>query len=127
MSHPISKGEASYCGVVEEYKLVVEEQGGFRRGRGCRDQIVSLILLGQTKVALQKDGFLPPLLILIRHIYDRVNREKLWGCLRGCGVKGKFLSMLQVLYLENSMEVKIGDKWSDCFPVSTGLPLYEKQ
>ena len=26
--------------VVEEYRLVVEEQGGFRRGRGCRDQIV---------------------------------------------------------------------------------------
>ena len=42
--------------VVEEYNLVVEEQGGFRRGRGCRDQIVSLILLGQTKVALQEDG-----------------------------------------------------------------------
>ena len=44
--------------MVEECKLVAEEQGGFRRGRGCRDQIVSLILLGQTKVALQEDGFL---------------------------------------------------------------------
>ena len=39
--------------VVEEFNLVVEEQGSFRIGRGCRDQIVSLILLGQTKVALQ--------------------------------------------------------------------------
>ena len=48
--------------------------------------------------------------------FERVNMEKLWGCLRGYGVKG---SMLEVLYLENSM--KIGDKWSDCFPVSTGL------
>ena len=25
--------------VVEEFNLVVDEQGGFRRGRGCRDQI----------------------------------------------------------------------------------------
>ena len=29
--------------VTVEYYLVVEEQDGFRRGRGCRDQIVSLI------------------------------------------------------------------------------------
>ena len=40
--------------VVKEYNLVVEEQlVAFRRGRSCRDQIVSLILLGQTKVALK--------------------------------------------------------------------------
>ena len=36
-------------------------------------------------------------------------------------MKGKFLAMLQALYFENAMEVKIGDKQSDCFPVSTGL------
>ena len=106
--------------VVEEYNLVVEEQGGFRRGRGCRDQIVSLILLGQTKVASKAGGFLTAFIDFSK-AYDRVCREKLWGCLRGYGVKGKFLSMLQVLYLENSMEVKIGDKRSDHFPVSTGL------
>ena len=32
-----------------------------------------------------------------------------------------FLVMLQAFYLENSVEVKIGDKRSDHFPVSTGL------
>ena len=32
--------------VVEECNLAVEKLGGFRRGRGCRDQIVSLMLLG---------------------------------------------------------------------------------
>ena len=102
--------------MVEEYNLVVEERGGFRRG--CRDQIV--FLLGQTKVASQEDGFLA-VFIDFSKTYDRVCREKLWGCLRGYGVKGKFLAMLQALYLENSMEVKIGDKWSDHFSVSTGL------
>ena len=28
--------------VVEERKLVAEEQGGFRKGMGCRDQILYL-------------------------------------------------------------------------------------
>ena len=44
--------------VLPHLTPVVEEQGGFRRGKGCREQIVSLILVGQTKVALQEDGFL---------------------------------------------------------------------
>ena len=66
--------------MVEEYKLIVEEQGGFRRGRGCRDHIVSLILLGQTKVALQEDGLLAAFIDFSK-AYDGVNREKLWGCL----------------------------------------------
>ena len=35
--------------VVEERKLVAEEQGGFRKGRGCRDQLMTLALLGQVK------------------------------------------------------------------------------
>ena len=33
--------------VVGEKNLVAEEQGGFRRGRGCRDQLLTLMLLGQ--------------------------------------------------------------------------------
>ena len=58
--------------MVKEYNLVVEEQGGFRRGRGCRDQIVSLILLGQTKVASQKR--MAPL-ILVRLMTEYAGRR----------------------------------------------------
>ena len=36
-------------------------------------------------------------------------------------MSGKFLVMIRALYLENSVEVKIGNKRSDHFPVSTGL------
>ena len=43
--------------VVEEYNLVVEEQGGLRRGRGCRDQIVSLMPFGQTKLLHKRVAF----------------------------------------------------------------------
>ena len=106
--------------MVEEYNMVVEEQGGFRKGRGCRDQIVSLMLLGQTKLATQEGGFLAAFIDFSK-AYDRVCRKKLWECLKGYSVSGKFLAMLQALYLDNSVEVKIGDKRSDHFPVSSGL------
>ena len=32
---------------IEERQLLAEEQGGFRRGKGCGDQILSLTLLGR--------------------------------------------------------------------------------
>ena len=66
------------------------------------------------------------IIIMIHKAHMRITLERkecirLWECLRGYGVSGKFLVMLQALYLENSVEVKIGDKRSDHFPVSSGL------
>ena len=81
-------------------------------------KIVSLMLLGQTKLATQEGGFLAAFIDFSK-AYERVCREKLWECLRGYSVSGKFLVMLQSLYLENSVEVKIGDKQRDHFPAST--------
>ena len=63
--------------VVEEKQLLAEEQGGFRRGRGCRDQILSLSLLGQTMIAKRRKGMLAAF-IDFKKMYDRVDRSKLW-------------------------------------------------
>ena len=32
--------------MVEEKQLVAEEQGGFMKGRVCKDQLMTLVLLG---------------------------------------------------------------------------------
>ena len=50
--------------MVKGRNLVAEEQGGFRRGRGCRDQLLTLVLLGQMKM-LSKGN-----------VCCRVNQEK---------------------------------------------------
>ena len=42
--------------VVEEKQLLAEQQGGIRRGRGCRNQILSLTLLGQTMITRRRKG-----------------------------------------------------------------------
>ena len=36
--------------------IVAEEQGGFRKGRRCRDQILTLMLVGQVLMAIGKVG-----------------------------------------------------------------------
>jgi len=43
--------------VVEGRNLVAEKHGGFRRGRGCRDQLLTLVLLGQMKTLSRKGMF----------------------------------------------------------------------
>ena len=57
--------------VVGERNLVAEEQGGFRRGRGCRDQLLTLMLLGQIK-AMSKRGMFAGF-IDFRKAYDKVD------------------------------------------------------
>ena len=42
--------------VVEERKLFAEEQGGFCKGWGFRDQILTLMMLGQVQLAARKRG-----------------------------------------------------------------------
>ena len=67
--------------MVGERNLVAEEQGGFRRGRGCRDQLLTLVLLGQIK-AMPKRGMFAGF-IDFRKAYDRVDQEKLWAVWKG--------------------------------------------
>ena len=42
--------------VIESKQLLAEEQGGFRRGRGCRDQILTLTLFGTDESDDQEKG-----------------------------------------------------------------------
>ena len=36
--------------------LIMEEQGGFRKKRGCRDQLLPLVLLEQTEMVRKAAG-----------------------------------------------------------------------
>ena len=44
--------------VAEEEGLIAKEQGGFRKMRGCRDQVLSLVLLGQTEMLKKSSGLM---------------------------------------------------------------------
>ena len=105
--------------VADEFHLLPEEQGGFRKGRGCQDQILTLLLIAQSNVARKKEGCLTAFIDFSK--YDRVHRDKLCLCLENQGVNGKFLEVLQSLYMENCMQVKVYDQLSDNFPVDIGL------
>ena len=105
--------------MVEEKQLLAEEQGGFRKGRGCRDQVLTLTLLGQIK-AMSKRGMFAAF-IDFRKAYDRVDRAKLWQCLEGMGFSGRVTDFIRATYKDLSGEVKVGEMLSEPFGMTCGL------
>ena len=88
--------------------------------RGCRDQVLSLVLLGQMEM-LKKSSGLMVAFIDFSKAYDRIDRGKLWKSLETVGVSSKFLSFLQSLYAGTSCRVKVGDRQSEVLNVNVGL------
>jgi hypothetical protein len=78
--------------------MIAEEQAGFRKQRGCRDQVLTLTLtlLGQLEVTKKSSGMMVAFMDFSK-AYDRVDREKLWRCLERCGIGGRFLLFIQAL------------------------------
>ena len=105
---------------LEAKELLADEQGGFRRGRGCRDQILSLLLIGQSMVAKKSSGMVAAF-IDFRKAYDRVDRMKLWDCLGQYGIGGHFLMFLKGLYDGSMSQVRINNRLGKEFAVSRGL------
>ena len=72
--------------MVEEVGLVSVEQGGFRRGRGCRDQVLTLMLLRQVKACTRRGMFAT--FVDFQKVYNRVDKDKLCQCLQASGFGG---------------------------------------
>ena len=106
--------------VTERRGLIAEEQGGFRKQRGCRDQVLTLVLLGQTEIAKAAKGTLVAFIDFTK-AYDMVDRGKMWWCLEQLGVSGRFLTFLKALYQDSSCSVKAQDRLSEEFGVGMGL------
>ena len=101
--------------------LLVEEQGGFRRGRGTLDQIFTL----HEVVASRRERRLPTFLAFLdcRRAYDRVWREGLLLKLLEAGVTGQMFRLLQSMLASGSKRrVVVGGESSDAFETTVGLP-----
>ena len=66
------------------------------------------MLLGQMEMLEKVNGMLVAF-IDFSTAYDKVDRDKLWGCLEQLGVNGKFLDFLQSLYQGTSCQVRVGN------------------
>ena len=70
-------------------RKVLEEQGAFRKGRSCVEQLFIVKQLGEKIIEKNKR-----MLIIFVHLekaYDRVDRELLWSVLRRYGANGALM------------------------------------
>ncbi len=73
-------------------KSVGDEQGGFRKGRGCIDQIFAVKIL--VEKYLEKERKLFATFMDMKKAYDRVDMKGLWDTLRVYGVGGKLFERI---------------------------------
>ena len=54
--------------IVKERLAIIVEQGGFRKGWGCRNQTLTLMVVGQVQMAMRKNGMMVAFIDLKRMI-----------------------------------------------------------
>ena len=107
---------SAFC---EREGKLAEEQGGFRPGRGCADQVFNLDSIVKGRLLDNKPTFL--CFIDIKKAYDRVWRDGLWARLAAIGVRGKMWRIIRMMYSTTSSSVFAGGKDSDFFDFDLGV------
>ena len=96
-----------------------DEQGGFRAGRGCVDQIFTLRQIGEKtreKNCRVNVGFMD-----LEKAYDTVNKEALWQVLRMHDVGGKLFNGIKSMYINSVASVRVKGGESGCFRTNSSV------
>jgi hypothetical protein len=102
---------------LEEEGGVVDEQGGFREGRGCPEQIFALTEV--LKMRRNRPTFC--CFIDIKKAYDRVWRDGLWKRLWEVGVRGRMWRVIKEGYSRVESCGLVGDRMTDWFNIEVGV------
>ena len=97
---------------------MLEEQVGFRSGRGCIDQIFVIRQLREKH--LEKDRMYAAF-VDMEKAYDKVWSADLWATLRGYGMRAKSLGSVKALYKESKACVRVEGDVTEEFVVEQGL------
>jgi hypothetical protein len=96
---------------------VVEEQGGFRPGRGTEDQL--FVLTEVLRSRAKKTTYTA--FIDVKKAYDTVWRTGLWKRLHDEGVRGKMWRTVKGMYKSVQSSVLVGEGQTEWFELSTGV------
>ena len=96
---------------VEKEKIINEEQGGFRKNRGCPDQIYTLSSILEKRQ--NKKIFCA--YIDMRKVFESIWRNGLWYKIWNMGIKGKFWRILKDFYRKTCVTIRINGKFKKNF------------
>jgi len=96
-------------------KLLREERAGFRRGRGCIDQIFTLRNIIEQRSESQRQLYIN--FVDFEKAFDSIHRDSLWHILRHYGIP-RIVSIIQCMYVNFTSSV---GKIELGFEVKTGV------
>lgn len=96
-----------------------QEQAGFRKGRGCMDQIFALRNI--IEQCLEWNTPLYINFVDFRKAFDSVHRHTLWKILQSYGIPSKIISIIKTFYEHFKCSVIMGNHLSEWFPVQSGV------
>jgi len=99
--------------------MIDDEQGGFRKGRGCVDQIFAIRQL--IEKCVRKGKSLYAAFMDLEKAYDRIDRDGLWRVLDMYGVNGKLLNGIKSFYFGSKACLRVNGTISEWFDVKVGL------
>ena len=104
---------------LENMNLITEEQGGFRKGRSCIDQIFTLTSIIKNRQNLSKDTFVA--FVDMEKCFDWVDRDMMLFKLFSFNVDGNFYRAVRSIYSNSISCIKLNDRHTNFFNISCGV------
>ncbi|KAL1447284.1 hypothetical protein WDU94_007617, partial [Cyamophila willieti] len=106
---------------AEESNVLPEEQGGFRKGRGCSDQIFVLNCLIQIQIRHNKEK-LYACFYDFRFCFDSLDHNIIWQKLQLTGLSGKMIRVIRALYSQAKCRVRVaGNEYTEDIKKTKGI------
>ena len=100
-------------------KILLEQQAGFRKGRGTADQIFCVRQMVEKHIEHHDPLYMA--FIDLKKAYDSVSRSLLMDILRAEGVPEKLVVLIEKLYAKTSLKVRIKQEIGRGVDISTGV------
>ncbi|CAG7726893.1 unnamed protein product [Allacma fusca] len=105
---------------AESNNKLPESQAGFRKGRGCLNQIFTRMAVIQIKLRT-KGGKRFALFVDFQRAFDSIPHDKLWEKLHLLGLSARVLNILRSIYDKAKMKVRTPDGYTKYFEVTQGV------
>ena len=99
--------------------MLRKEQGGFRTGRSCIDQIFVLRNIIEQCVEWNSPLFIN--FVDFRKAFDSVHRESLWNIMSVYGIPRKLITMVKLFYNNFMCSVEHEGRYSEWFVIESGV------
>ena len=96
-----------------------DDQAGFRKGGGSRDQIANICWIIEKAREFQKNIYF--CFIDYAKTFDSVDHNKLWKILKEIGIPDHLTCLLRNLYAGQEAPVRTGHEATDWFHIGKGV------